>query len=115
MNRSNIMYIKRVYFSLVLVLVIVNNLVVGNPVIHHKWTRTEIMDTNGLFLLEWRLEQKDIVFKVTVNTRGFIGLGFSHKTGKMAGSDLVLAWVDDRTGKPNVLVSEHTQYTSTTH
>lgn len=77
---------------------------ISTPAVHHKWTRSEIMDTNGLYLLEWKIDGKDIVFKVTVNTRGFIGLGFSYKTGLMAKSDLVLAWVDDRTGKPNVLV-----------
>lgn len=74
--------------------------------IHHKWSRSEIMDGNGLYLLEWKLDQKDIVFTVTVNTRGFIGLGFSYKSERMSGSDLVLAWVDDRTGKANVLVSD---------
>lgn len=73
--------------------------------VRHKWTRSEIMDANGLYLLEWKVDHKDIVFTVTVNTRGFIGLGFSHKSERMSGSDLVLAWVDDRTGKPSVLVS----------
>lgn len=90
--------------SLVLVL---SCSVYSSSVIHHKWSRSEIMDKNGLFLLEWWLENhKEIVFRTTVNTRGFIGLGFSKKTGQMAGADLILAWVDDRTGKPNVLVSK---------
>lgn len=72
---------------------------------HQEWDRTEIMDANGLFILEWNVvEAKEIVFKITANTGGFIGLGFSYKTGKMANADLVLAWVDDHTGKPNVLV-----------
>ncbi|EDS45766.1 conserved hypothetical protein [Culex quinquefasciatus] len=73
--------------------------------VRHKWTRSEIMDANGLYLLEWKVDHKDIVFTVTVNTRGFIGLGFSHKSERMSGSDLVLAWVDDRTGKPSVLLN----------
>lgn len=72
---------------------------------HQEWDRTEIMDANGLFILEWNVvEAKEIVFRITANTGGFIGLGFSYKTGKMANADLVLAWVDDHTGKPNVLV-----------
>lgn len=71
---------------------------------HHRWLRTEVMDDNGLFVLDWKIVGKDIVFRVTAITRGFIGLGFSKKTGKMADADLILAWVDDRTGKPNVLV-----------
>lgn len=72
---------------------------------HQEWDRTEIMDANGLYILEWNIvDAKEIVFKITANTGGFIGLGFSYKTGKMANADLVLAWVDDHTGKPNVLV-----------
>lgn len=90
----------------VCVVLVFCGLVRPSSVIHHKWTRTEIMDKNRLFVLDWWVENhKEIVFRATVNTRGFIGLGFSKKTGNMAGADLVLAWVDDRTGKPNVLVS----------
>lgn len=70
----------------------------------HRWLRTEVMDGNGLYILDWKIVEKEIVFRVTVNTRGFIGLGFSLKNGKMSDADLVLAWVDDRTGKPTVLV-----------
>lgn len=72
---------------------------------HVDWSRTEVMDPFGLYILHWRLERKDIIFTATVNTRGFIGLGFSYRHGRMTGSDLVLAWVDDHTGLPNVLVS----------
>uniref|UniRef100_A0A8W7Q2B5 DOMON domain-containing protein n=1 Tax=Anopheles coluzzii TaxID=1518534 RepID=A0A8W7Q2B5_ANOCL len=71
--------------------------------VHHRWTRSEAMDPNGLYTLDWHIDQKDIVFTATANTRGFMGLGFSHRSEHMAGSDLVLVWVDDRTGKPNVL------------
>uniref|UniRef100_A0A336L841 CSON004817 protein n=1 Tax=Culicoides sonorensis TaxID=179676 RepID=A0A336L841_CULSO len=74
-----------------------------NSVHHVNWTRTEIMDSFGLYLLEWRVDNKEIIFTTTVNTRGFIGLGFSYRHGEMSGSDLVLAWVDDTTGLPNVL------------
>lgn len=73
---------------------------------HNKWQRMEIMDGNGLYLMEWTIDNnnKDIIFTITVNTRGYIGIGFSHKSGKMANSDLILAWIDDRTGKANILV-----------
>uniref|UniRef100_A0A182P9D5 DOMON domain-containing protein n=1 Tax=Anopheles epiroticus TaxID=199890 RepID=A0A182P9D5_9DIPT len=73
--------------------------------VHHRWTRSEAMDPNGLYTLDWHIDQKDIVFTATANTRGFMGLGFSHRSEHMAGSDLVLVWVDDRTGKPNVLLT----------
>uniref|UniRef100_A0A182JK01 DOMON domain-containing protein n=1 Tax=Anopheles atroparvus TaxID=41427 RepID=A0A182JK01_ANOAO len=74
--------------------------------VHHRWSRSEAMDPNGLYTLEWHVDQKDIVFTATANTRGFMGLGFSHRSERMTGSDLVLVWVDDRTGKPNVLLFE---------
>lgn len=72
---------------------------------YDDWRRIESMDSNGLYLLEWWTQTKDIYFRVTVNTQGFIGLGFSRKSTRMSGSDLVLLWVDDHTGKPNALVS----------
>uniref|UniRef100_A0A1I8PU30 DOMON domain-containing protein n=1 Tax=Stomoxys calcitrans TaxID=35570 RepID=A0A1I8PU30_STOCA len=72
--------------------------------VHHSdWRRMEMMDANGLYMLEWWTKAKDIYFRVTVNTQGFIGLGFSRKSGRMAGSDMVLLWVDDRSGKANAL------------
>lgn len=72
---------------------------------NHKWMRTEVMDGNGLYVLDWKVHGKEIIFRATVNTRGFIGLGFSKKTGKMINADLVLAWVDDRTGKAHIVVN----------
>lgn len=71
---------------------------------HIKWFRTEILDGNGLFVLDWRKTAKDIIFRATVNTRGYIGLGFSYKSEKIGDADIILAWIDDRTGEPNVLV-----------
>lgn len=70
-----------------------------------NWLRTEVLDGNGLFVLDWRKSGKDIVFRATVNTRGYIGLGFSYKSEKIGDADIMLAWVDDQTGEPNVLVS----------
>lgn len=70
-----------------------------------KWFRSETLDGNGLYELEWKIVENDIVFRATVNTRGYIGLGFSYKTGIIGDADIILAWVDDRTGQPTVLVS----------
>lgn len=66
--------------------------------------RTEAMESNGLYVLDWRVQGREIYFRITANTRGFVGLGFSLKSGLMADADLVLAWVDDRSGKPTILV-----------
>lgn len=70
-----------------------------------KWFRSETLDGNGLYELEWKIVDSDIVFRATVNTRGYIGLAFSHKSEKVGDADIILAWVDDRTGQPTVLVS----------
>lgn len=75
-----------------------------------EWFRTESLDGNGLFVLDWKVVNKDIVFRITANTRGYIGLGFSHKSEKVGDSDILLAWVDDRTGEPTVLVSNFIEY-----
>lgn len=91
------------------------HLTYANHVHHHNthsaqhssnWLRTETLDGNGLFVLDWRKSGKDIVFRATVNTRGYIGLGFSYKSEKIGDADIILAWIDDRTGEPNVLVSK---------
>lgn len=71
---------------------------------HHNWMRTEQMDSNGQFWLDWHLLGRTIYFRITANTQGFVGLGFSLKHNRMADADLVVAWVDDRTGKTHVLV-----------
>lgn len=80
-----------------------NDAVTRNSVRHQNWKRLEMMDGNGLYWLQWWIHEKDIYFKVTVNTRGFIGLGFSRRDGRMSSADMVLLWVDDHTGKANAL------------
>lgn len=75
-----------------------------NPPLHHNWTRSEKMDPNGILQFQWHLRDKEIVFKVTVNSRGFIAIGFLYQNPKFSGFDMALAWIDDRTGKANILV-----------
>lgn len=70
-----------------------------------KWFRSETLDGNGLYELNWKIVDKDIIFRATVNTRGYIGLGFSYKSHRIGDADIILAWVDDRTGQATVLVS----------
>lgn len=75
-----------------------------HPPLHHNWTRTEKMDPNGILQFQWHLREKEIVFKVTVNSRGFIAIGFLYQNPKYSGFDMALAWIHDRTGKANILV-----------
>jgi hypothetical protein len=75
-----------------------------NPPINHTWTRVEKMDPNGILQMEWYLRDKEIVFNVTVNNRGFVAIGFLYQNPKISGFDMALAWIDDRTKKANILV-----------
>lgn len=74
------------------------------PPLHHNWTRSEKMDPNGILQMQWHLRDKEIVFRVTVNSRGFVAIGFLYPNPKISGFDMALAWVHDRTGKANILV-----------
>lgn len=85
-----------------------------HPIINHNWTRSEKMDSNGILQLQWSLRDKEIVFKVTVNSRGFIAIGFLYQNPKFSGFDMALAWIHDRTGKANILVGFSSSSTATT-
>lgn len=75
-----------------------------HPPLHHNWTRSEKMDPNGILQFQWHLRDKEIVFKVTMNSRGFVAIGFLYQNPKFSGFDMALAWIHDRTGKANILV-----------
>uniref|UniRef100_S4RNU3 Monooxygenase, DBH-like 1, like n=1 Tax=Petromyzon marinus TaxID=7757 RepID=S4RNU3_PETMA len=47
----------------------------------------------GNFHLSWAFDSDQIVLEARVRTRGWVGLGLSS-TGTMAGSDVVVGWVD---------------------
>lgn len=74
------------------------------PEIHHQnFTRSEKLDPNGLINLQWYLRNNnEIVFHVTLNSRGFFAIGFSNP--RIKGFDVVFAWVNDKTAKANILV-----------
>ncbi|RLU27277.1 hypothetical protein DMN91_001078 [Ooceraea biroi] len=69
-----------------------------------KFTRYEQLDEDGDVILEWDpSDDKEVVFKVTARTLGYVGIGFNEKS-HMKGADILLAWVDD-TGIVNLLDS----------
>lgn len=65
---------------------------------------TAIFDPDNKYHLAWDFDDESIKFSVTVETRGYIGLGFSPN-GHMKGSDIVIGWVDDATGQGYLSVS----------
>lgn len=76
------------------------------PEIHHRnWTRSEKLDPNGILNLQWYLRNNDIVFQVILNSRGFVAIGFPYGNPQIKGFDVVFAWVNDKTGKANILVN----------
>lgn len=87
-----------------------------NPPLHNSnWTRSEKMDANGILQMQWHVKDKEIVFKVTVNSRGFIAVGFlPNPKYNLHVFDMALAWINDRTGKANILVglSMHIRFAS---
>jgi len=72
-----------------------------------KFTRYEKLDEDGDVILEWDpSDDKEVVFRVTARTLGYVGIGFNEKS-HMKGADILLAWVDDA-GSVNVLVNTST-------
>ncbi|XP_017885001.1 MOXD1 homolog 1-like [Ceratina calcarata] len=70
-----------------------------------KFTRHEKLDDDGEVVLEWDPTDEEMVtFKVTAKTLGYVGIGFNDKN-HMKGADIILAWVDDHSGAPNLLDS----------
>ncbi len=72
-----------------------------NDAYHHK----HILGPNGNYTLEWTVhwESKSIVFNVSAECKGYIGLGLS-KTGSISGSDFVIGGIDS-SGKSYLSVS----------
>ena len=69
------------------------------------FSRSEKLDEDGDVVLEWDpTDDENVTFRVTAKTLGYVGLGFNDK-GHMMGADIVLAWVDDHTHVPTLLVS----------
>lgn len=53
-------------------------------------------------LFKWRIDGDDIEFDVEASTRGWLAVGLSPNGG-MAGSDVMLGWVDDDSGIARVI------------
>ncbi|XP_052788870.1 DBH-like monooxygenase protein 1 homolog [Mya arenaria] len=59
-----------------------------------EFTNYRQLDYEGKYILGWKHNATDIEFEVTVQTPGYVGLGFS-KTGEMRPSDMVIGWITD--------------------
>lgn len=68
------------------------------------WAHSERLDESGDVVLRWVNSDSSITFRVEAKTLGYVGIGFNTKSN-MRGADLVVAWVDDRNGIAQILVS----------
>lgn len=76
----------------------------GNSYELYQWTHAEVLDRKGDVVLRWQPRHQEILFRVEARTMGYVGIGFSPDGG-MQGADIVLGWVDDRSGQGYLLVS----------
>ncbi|KAB0792970.1 hypothetical protein PPYR_12590 [Photinus pyralis] len=67
-----------------------------------QWTHFEFLDPNKDILLKWQPRHQEMLFRVEARTLGYVGIGFSPNGG-MQGADIVLGWIDDRTGRAHLL------------
>ena len=88
-ENTSILYLCIILFQLLNVCAID-----GNVWRHQLW-----LDPNERYSIKWDInsDNQSITFLCEVRARGWIGFGISPNGG-MAGSDLVIGWVDDSTG-----------------
>ncbi|CAL4238491.1 unnamed protein product [Meganyctiphanes norvegica] len=56
------------------------------------WLYSAIVDSEGAFLLQWTPLEEEIMFRLTVQTTGYISFGLSH-THDLRQADIVVGWV----------------------
>lgn len=72
----------------------------------NQWTHSEVLDNVGDVVLRWQPRHEEILFRVEGRTKGYIAIGFSPD-GKKENADIVMGWVDDRSLKAYLLVSNN--------
>jgi hypothetical protein len=55
-------------------------------------TSGQVSDDRGIFTAGWETEGEVITFRVTANTTGYVGIGFTA-TGSMGGADIFIGGV----------------------
>lgn len=58
-----------------------------------RWSHSAMLSPDYRLLWSLGPGPQDITFELQVRTLGYVGFGFS-KDGRMAGSDMVVGWVD---------------------
>ncbi len=82
------------------ILLTINSLLLTYIKANNDWNYHLWLDPYKKFSLKWNIDDKEefITGLLEVKTRGWIGFGLSPNGG-MKGSDIMIAWVDDKDGK----------------
>lgn len=75
-----------------------------SSVFENEWKSTVDLEKEGSFRLSWKPMPHRIIFLIEAKTRGYVGLGFSMD-GRMVKADITVAWVQDKSNKPYLIVS----------
>ncbi|XP_076032752.1 MOXD1 homolog 2-like [Oratosquilla oratoria] len=74
---------------------------------YDQWVHEVTLDSEGAFVVQWTPAKDHILFRVTAQTRGYIGFGLASYP-RMDGADIVVGWVhsgkaylQDRHGRGN--------------
>lgn len=82
-------------FALLTVLVLASD-VAFSATLKDNYAHFASLDQYEKYLMYWTMDddRKEINIALSVQTTGWIGFGISPYTGRMPGSDTVIAWVD---------------------
>ena len=67
-----------------------------------------VLDAEGKMKLFWSIDwdAETVSFAVEAEATGWVGIGFSARSGQMIGSDVVIGWVKDNRGYLTVRVGQ---------
>ena len=65
-----------------------------------KYAHHAVLDTAEKIKLFWTIDwdAESVSFALEAATTGWVGFGFSGRSGQMVGSDVVIGWVKDNKG-----------------
>ena len=71
-----------------------------------EYAHHAVLDADGKMKLFWTIDwdAETVSFAVEAETAGWVGIGFSTRSGQMIGSDVVIGWVKDNKGYLTVRV-----------
>ena len=71
-----------------------------NADLFSEYAHHAVLDPEEKMKLFWTVDwdAETVSFAVEAETTGWVGIGFSTRSGRMVGSDVVIGWVKDNKG-----------------